>query len=92
MKQLYYHANRQRSERTRRFYARVELAYTVVDLLAALCYIAGSVLLFLPRFETGATCFFVAGSCLFAVKPTMRFWREIRLAQIGEEEELMSRL
>ncbi len=88
---LFRHENRQRSERSRRFYAAVELVYTVVDFGAALSFVVGSVLFFWNSLETAAIWFFVVGSVLFAMKPTIRLYREVRLAMMGDTEDLAKR-
>lgn len=88
---LFRHENRQKSARSKRFYAMTEIAYTSVDFSAAICFLLGSVLFFWSRFETIAIWFFVIGSVLFAVKPTIRFFREVRLAAMGDAEDLAER-
>jgi YrhK-like protein len=91
MARLFRHENRQRSERSRRFYAATELAYTAVDFSAAMAFLVGSILFFWKSLETAAICFFVIGSALFALKPTIRLFREIRLAAMGDTEDLAQR-
>lgn len=88
---LFRHENRQQSERSQRFYARVELVRTLVDFSAAMCFLIGSVLFFWKSLETLAIWFFVIGSVLFAAKPTLSLAREIRLAAMGDEEDLAKR-
>lgn len=88
---LFRHENRQKSDRSRRFYAMAELVYTAVDFTAAIAFLAGSVLFFWNSLETAAIWFFVIGSLCFALKPTIRFAREIRLAAMGDEKDLAER-
>ncbi len=88
---LFRHENRQKSKRSRRFYAMTEIVYTAVDFTAALGFLVGSVLFFWKSLETMAIWFFVVGSACFALKPTIRFAREIRLAAMGDEEDLAER-
>jgi len=88
---LFRHENRQRSDRSRRLYARYELIYTCVDFGAAVAFAIGSVLLFWNSLETVAICFFVVGSLLFAAKPTIRMLRELKLAAMGDDEDLAER-
>lgn len=88
---LFYHRNRQQTAESRRVYAAFELAYTAVDFAAATCFIIGSVMFFFDDWETAGTWMFLAGSILFATKPTMRFVRELRLAARGDEEDLAER-
>ena len=85
---LFHPGNATRSERHSRFYARMEIARTLVDFSAALCFVIGSVLFFWPSVETPAIWFFVVGSVLFGIKPTLKLWRELRLVAMGEEDEI----
>ncbi|WP_375261782.1 YrhK family protein [Palleronia sp.] len=91
MTSLFRHENRQNSERSKRLYAVTELAYTCVDFAAAMAFLAGSILFFWKSLETTAIWFFVVGSVLFGVKPTIRFLRELKLAAMGDEEDLAKR-
>lgn len=88
---LFHHANRQRNADTRRVYALFEIVYTIVDFLAALSFLAGSVLFFWKALETAAIWLFVIGSILFAAKPTLRLVRELKLAAMGDTEDLADR-
>ncbi|MDZ7851760.1 MAG: YrhK family protein [Halomonas sp.] len=74
--------------RTRRFYAAWELIYTFVDFGAAIAFLVGSVLFLYESLHTSATWCFIVGSVLFAFKPTIRTWRDIRLASMGDVEDL----
>ncbi|WP_136636450.1 YrhK family protein [Pseudooceanicola onchidii] len=89
---LFRHENRERSHDTRRVYALFELAHTCVDFGAALCFIIGSVMFFYDDLMTAATWLFLIGSVLFAVKPTLRLIREIKLISMGDAEDVASRL
>ena len=88
---LFSHENRERNEDTRRLYAAFEIAHTVVDFLAAICFLIGSVLFFWKAYETAAIWLFVVGSFFFAMKPTLRLVRELKLAAMGDEEDLAKR-
>ncbi|MGP6088111.1 YrhK family protein [Antarctobacter jejuensis] len=88
---LFSHQNRERSEATRRTYAAFELAHTIVDFLAAICFLIGSILFFWSAYETPAIWLFVIGSFFFAMKPTLRLVRELRLAAMGDAEDLAKR-
>ncbi|PZX19581.1 YrhK-like protein [Palleronia aestuarii] len=88
---LFRHENRQKSERSKRFYARVELAYTFIDFSAAILFLAGSVMFFWSSLETPAIWCFVIGSVAFAVKPTLRLFRELKLEAMNDEEALSAR-
>ncbi|WP_163848575.1 YrhK family protein [Pseudooceanicola aestuarii] len=86
------HENRENSHRSRRIYALFEIAYTMVDFAAAATFIVGSVLFFFQDLQTAGTWFFLVGSILFAVKPTLRMARELKLASMGDTEDLAERL
>ncbi|HBS48663.1 MAG TPA: hypothetical protein DEA05_00535 [Rhodobacteraceae bacterium] len=88
---LFRHHNRQKSERSRRVYAMFEIAYTAVSFVAGLCFTIGSILFFWKEYETQAIWLFLVGSILFMVKPTLRFAREIKLAAMGDEDDLAKR-
>ncbi|WP_179379117.1 YrhK family protein [Jannaschia marina] len=64
---------------------------TAVDFAAALLFLIGSILFFWKSLETVAIWFFVAGSFFFAAKPTLKLYREIRLARAGDYEDLAAR-
>ncbi len=85
---LFHPDNRTKSHRSRAFYAATEIAYTAVDFGAAISFLVGSILFFWQSTETAAIWLFVVGSFLFAMKPTIRLFREIRLAAMGDEEDL----
>ncbi|MFZ7092321.1 YrhK family protein [Primorskyibacter sp. 2E233] len=88
---LFSHENRERNEDTRRLYAAFEIAHTVVDFLAAFSFLIGSILFFWPKYETPAIWLFVIGSAFFAMKPTLRLIRELKLAAMGDAEDLAQR-
>lgn len=89
---LFQHENRERDHNTRRVYALFELVYTCVDFGAALCFIVGSICFFSEDLMTPATWLFLIGSVLFAVKPTLRLIREIKLISMGDADDVASRL
>lgn len=74
---LFRQSNARRSPRHRQIYAAYELAYTLVDLGAALMFIVGSVMFFSEEWQISGTWCFLIGSIMFGVKPTLRFAREI---------------
>ena len=88
---LFRHENRERSHETRRVYAAFELAHTCVDFGAAFFFIVGSVFFFYESLMTAGTWMFLIGSILFAVKPTLRLAREIKLISMGDAEDVASR-
>lgn len=83
--------NRDRSERSRRFWAAFELAYTMIDFGAAICFIIGSMLFFYASLMTVGTWFFLVGSIMFAAKPALTFGCEIKPAAIGDTRDLAKR-
>jgi hypothetical protein len=83
--------NRDRSDRSRRIWAAFELVYTAVDFGAAICFVIGSVMFFYESLMTVGTWFFLVGSIMFAAKPSLRLAREIKLAAIGDTEDLAKR-
>ncbi|GGL57308.1 YrhK family protein [Wenxinia marina] len=89
--QLFRHETRQKSERSKRYYARSELLYTIVDFGAALSFVVGSVFFFFDSTQTAATWLFLIGSILFAAKPTIRTVREIHLYRMGDYKDLSKR-
>lgn len=89
---LFRHRNRERNAETRRIYALHELAYTIVDFAAALCFIVGSVMFFSKALETPAIWLFTIGSVFFFAKPAIRLSREIQLLRKGKYETLAERV
>lgn len=81
-----------KSARSRAVYALYELAHTIIDLSAALLFLVGSVLFFYAALQDAGTWCFVVGSLFFAMKPTLRFIREIHLLRIGDYDDLAARL
>jgi len=73
------------SAREKRVHARYEIAYTAVDFLAALSFVAGSVMFFWSSWQTPGTWLFLVGSVLFAAKPTIRLFKELALVGAGKE-------
>ncbi len=84
-------SNRTLSPEHERIYAIFEVWYTVVDLAAALLFVAGSVLFFWSETQTTATWMFLIGSICFALKPTIRTTREIKFLSMGKIERLARR-
>lgn len=88
---LFHRDRRNDSAAHRRIYARFEIAYTMVDFLAALMFIIGSVMFFSDAWVTTGTWLFLIGSFFFAAKPTLRLWREVKLYRLGDMEDLARR-
>ncbi len=65
-----------------RVYSFYERLYTTIDLVAALCFVVGSVMFFFEAWMIPGTWFFLIGSICFAAKPMVRFLREFNLARL----------
>lgn len=72
-------SNRTRSHEHRQTTRRYEIFRTLVEFLAAVCFIIGSMLFFYDNLQTEATWLFLIGSILFAARPTIRLALELRL-------------
>ncbi|MEO1198214.1 MAG: YrhK family protein [Pseudomonadota bacterium] len=81
-----------RSPRHEAIYALWEVAYTIVDFLAAMLFLIGSVMFFYASLQTPAIWCFVIGSVCFALKPTIRLSRELHYLSIGDVEDLAARV
>jgi len=85
---LFHPDNRRLSARHAEIWAAYELVYTVVDFTAAGMFVLGSALFFFPATTYAATWLFLAGSVCFALKPSIRLTREVRLMSLGRVEEV----
>src|SRR3954449_10609194 len=72
-------------------YWRYQVVRTGVDFGAALCFVVGSVLFFFEKTTLVASCFFLVGSILFAIKPTIDLVRSVHLRRLPGDEEPASR-
>ena len=72
-------------------YARYELAYTTVDVSAAVLFVIGSIMFFFDAWQTAGTWCFLLGSICFALKPTLRIIREIKYVRQDDYEDLAKR-
>ena len=70
------------SARHAEVYGRYQVVYTVVEFLAAVAFVVGSVFFFSESRTSAADWLFLAGSILFAVRPTVAVLREAHLARI----------
>lgn len=68
------------SPRHRRIYRAYEIAYSVIDLLAAVMFIVGSFLFLDEATIRAGTWLFIIGSVFFAARPAVRLARELHLA------------
>jgi uncharacterized membrane protein YgdD (TMEM256/DUF423 family) len=88
---LFRHETRQATEESRRLYALFELLHTLADFGAATLFIVGSIMFFSEQWVTFGTWLFLVGSVLFALKPSLRLWCEIRLYRMHKYDELADR-
>lgn len=88
---LFSHEARQRNTDTRKVYAAYEIAHTIVDFAAAICFLAGSILFLWSAYETQAIWLFIIGSGFFCLKPSLRLAREIQLWRMGRIDTLARR-
>ncbi|MBL3701097.1 hypothetical protein GI582_00160 [Sulfitobacter sp. BDSS02] len=89
---LFHQDQRNRNAETKRIHALFEIVYTLVDFMAALTFLIGSVMFLYESWQTFGTWLFIVGSILFATKPTLRLARELKLAAIGDADDLADRL
>ncbi|MDX1648609.1 MAG: YrhK family protein [Myxococcota bacterium] len=83
--------NRNRSQRHRDLYAAFEIAHTAVDFTAALFFVIGSCLFLDASWRHVGTWLFIVGSVLFAVRPSLRFARELKYLSMGRIDSLAER-
>ena len=74
------------SPRHLQIYWRYQVVRTGVDFGAALCFVVGSILFFFESTTVAATWFFLVGSILFAVKPTIDLVRSVHLRRLPGNE------
>ncbi|WP_238372372.1 YrhK family protein [Heliomarina baculiformis] len=89
---LFHQDQRNRNADTKRIHALFEIVYTLVDFMAALTFLIGSVMFLYDSWQTFGTWLFIVGSILFATKPTLRLARELKLAAMGDADDLADRL
>ena len=80
--------NHNKSENHKRVYAMCEIAYTVVDFLAAALFVIGSILFFKESTTYFGTWLFVVGSVLFGLRPTIKLYREIAYLRLGDYDDI----
>ncbi|SON57062.1 hypothetical protein HDIA_3521 [Hartmannibacter diazotrophicus] len=90
--QLFHPDRQRRYQNDTKTYAIFELAYTSVDLAAAILFIVGSVMFFYQAYQTPGTWCFLVGSIFFAMKPTLRITREFFYLHDGDYDDLARRL
>jgi hypothetical protein len=67
-------------------YWRYQVVRTGVDFGAALCFVVGSIFFFSDSTTLLATWFFLVGSILFAVKPTIDMVRSVHLGRLPDDD------
>ncbi len=79
------------TDHQRRIYATYEIIYTFVDFIAAILFVIGSIMFFSETWEVFGTWLFLIGSLCFAAKPSLRLIRELKLASMGDVDDLADR-
>jgi hypothetical protein len=87
MSKLFDHAIRTASPNHAEVVRKYELYRTVVEFLAALFFVIGSIFFFYDNLIFAGTWLFLIGSILFAVRPTVRLLLELRLANLPVPDE-----
>lgn len=82
------HTKARTNAKQRRLHALVKVAYTAVDFGAALCFIIGSLFFFRESLKLAGTWLFLVDSVLFAAKPAIRLFRELKLLRMREYDDL----
>lgn len=82
MSKLFDHALRTATPAHTELVRKYELYRTIVEFLAALTFIVGSIFFFYPRLVFAGTWLFLIGSFLFAVRPSIRLLLELQLANL----------
>lgn len=67
-----------------KIYQRYQIVRTFIDFGAAICFVFGSVLFLYANTGLSAGRLFLAGSLLFAVKPTIDLVRSFHLSKIKQ--------
>jgi len=80
--------NHSKSNDHKRLYALCEIAYTVVDVSAAVLFVIGSFLFFNESTAYAATWLFVFGSVLFGLRPAIKLYREFGYLRLGDYDDI----
>jgi len=81
--------NHLRSEEHKKIYAYCELAYTVVDVSAAVLFVIGTVLFFSETTTYLGTWLFLVGSVLFGLRPTIKLFREFAYMRVSDYDDVI---
>jgi len=63
-----------------------EIAYTVVDFLAAALFVVGSILFFKEATTNIGTWLFLIGSVFFGLRSSIKLYRELRYVALQKEQ------
>lgn len=80
--------NHTRSTKHRKIYAYCELAYSIVDVSAAVLFVVGSILFFNDATAYVGTWLFLVGSVFFGLRPTIKLVRECAYLRLGDFEDI----
>lgn len=75
------------SPKHREIYSAYEIAYSIIDLLAAVLFIVGSILFLDDATVYAGTWLFIIGSVFFAARPAVRLARELHLAGLEDDDQ-----
>lgn len=84
---LFSYKNRQATNRHEMINKYYELTITVVEFLAALLFLVGSIFFFYDNLMHAGTWMFVMGSVFFIIRPAVRLIREFHLASLPVDED-----
>lgn len=87
MSKFFDHSVRSASPEHAETVRKYELVRTIVEFLAAVTFVLGSIFFFYDTLVYAGTWLFLIGSILFAVRPTVRLLLELRLANLPVPSE-----
>lgn len=85
---MFHPANPGKSDAHQRVHAACELAITIVEFLAALFFIIGSIMFFYESLVYTGTWLFLIGSIFFATRPSIKVVRELKYLALGKIDVL----
>lgn len=78
--------NHKQSPAHKEVFMACEIAYTVVDFLAAALFVVGSILFFKEATTYVGTWLFLIGSVFFGLRPSIKLYRELRYVALQKEQ------
>jgi hypothetical protein len=78
------------TKRHKELYALFTIAYTIVDFIAALMFVIGSILFFNEDTTYVGTWLFLIGSVFFGLRPTITLMREIAYLRASDYDDLIA--